>query len=243
MDFNNVKLYDAHLHLKNELELEEFLKCNIVGVLSINKQNEYEKYFNIQNENLIFSMGIHPWYADRTHFLNDISVLEKAKIIGEIGLDNIWCDVDINIQKEVFEKQLKYASENKKPVILHTKGMEKEVLELIKKYDNKYLVHWYSSFEHVDEYINLGCYFTIGPSVLWDKVVINLAKKAPIDKLLIETDGLTAVIWAYEALNYTKDINYKQTLINSISKISEIRNISLENATKCIENNFKKFYL
>ncbi len=34
-----------------------------------------------------------------------LPLLKKAPIIGEIGMDSVWCDLDLNIQKEVFEKQ------------------------------------------------------------------------------------------------------------------------------------------
>lgn len=43
-------------------------------------------------------------------------------------MDSVWCDVDLKIQKEVFEKQLQFAQALNKPVILHTKGQEKRYL-------------------------------------------------------------------------------------------------------------------
>lgn len=43
-------------------------------------------------------------------------------------MDSVWCDVDLKIQKEVFEKQLQLAQALNKPVILHTKGQEKRYL-------------------------------------------------------------------------------------------------------------------
>ena len=56
-----------------------------------------------------------------------LPLLKQASIIGEIGMDSVWCDVDLEIQKEVFEKQLQLAKEWDKPVILHTKGQEKTI--------------------------------------------------------------------------------------------------------------------
>ena len=40
----------------------------------------------------------------------------KARIIGEIGLDNIWTNVPLPTQKRVFEQQLAFAAINKKPL-------------------------------------------------------------------------------------------------------------------------------
>ncbi len=243
MDFKTVKLYDSHLHFKDDDEIKEFLNSNIIGVYSVNRDSEYEKFIEYQNENLIFSAGVHPWFIENHNLDKMQCILEKASIIGEIGLDNIWCDTDIDKQKQVFINQLKYASENNKPVILHTKGMEEKVLSCIRKFDNKYLVHWYSCEKFIEEYINIDCYFTIGPSVLWDKSVINLAKKIPLDRLLIETDGISAVKWAYEAINYTNKITYRETLVNTLKSVSEIRNMTIEKICEAVEVNFKRFFI
>ena len=43
-------------------------------------------------------------------------------------MDSVWCDVDLKIQKEVFEKQLQLAQALNKPVILHTKVRKKQYL-------------------------------------------------------------------------------------------------------------------
>ena len=53
---------------------------------------------------------------------------------------------------DVFEKQLQLGCQLKKPVILHIKGMEKEALPLLKKYENCYVSHWYSCMDHLEEY-------------------------------------------------------------------------------------------
>ncbi len=241
IDFNNIKLYDAHLHIKDDKELEVFFKSGITGIVSLSSKEEFKRFSSIENENFLYSFGIHPWTADLMDFNDAIPFLNSAKIIGEIGLDNCWCNTDIDIQKNAFIKQLEYAHINKKSVILHTKGMEKEVLELIKKYDNKYLVHWYSSNQFLEEFINLNCFFTIGPSVLWDEAVINVAKKVPLNRILIETDGLSASKWAYENLNTDKNISYREVLINTIKKIATIKNIGFEDILKNIEKNFYAF--
>lgn len=242
MNIDNTKLYDAHTHLKTEKEIEDYFSSNIMGVASVGTALEYKMLSEIKNENLLISTGVHPWTANNDELLKLMPFMKISKIIGEIGLDNEWTDNDIKNQISVFKKQLEYAQKNNKPVILHTKGMEKEVLDIIKNYDNKYLIHWYSTEKYVQNYIDRGYYFTIGPSVLWDDNVMNLAKKVPIDRVLVETDGIDAVKWAYDNYCDSKDITYRKTLINSINKISKIKNISAELLAKIIETNFKRFF-
>lgn len=93
--------------------------------------------------------------------------LLKASVIGEIGLDSVWCSVPLSVQEKAFCAQLELASAMKKPVVLHTKGQEKHIARLIRAYPNTYLVHWYSGEEGLSDFLDLDCYFTIGPDVFY----------------------------------------------------------------------------
>ena len=98
----------------------------------------------------------------------------------------------------MLEKQLQLAAEWKKPVVLHTKDQEREILELIRRYPNTYLVHWYSADHDLDGYLDLNCYFSIGPDVVWNPAVQQVARRVPENRILLETDGMDAVKWAWE---------------------------------------------
>ncbi len=241
INLDNIKLYDSHIHFKDIKEAEVFMNSNLKGILSVHKISDYNKYIHLKNDNLLFSCGVHPWYCEDISFNDMLPMMEKSDFIGEIGLDNTWTDTDVNLQEKIFLEQLEYASKSKKAVILHTKGMELEVLQAIKKFKNKYLVHWYSYDKYIEGYIDSDCYFTIGPSVLWDKTIIDIVKKVPINRLLIETDGIAAINWAYSALNKEKETEFRAALINSINKISQIKNIDVLDLAKIVEENFINF--
>lgn len=80
----------------------------------------------------------------------------------------------------------------------HTKGREQAIARIIRTYPNRYLVHWYSCQEHLEDYLDLDCYFSIGPDVWWNEAVAQVVKKVPRHRLLVETDGLDSVRWAFE---------------------------------------------
>ena len=226
---------DAHFHYSAALFKE--LKSNqIDGICNVENEEEFNLVQTLLNQySFHYSCGIHPWHVDSVSYDSFYPYLEKASIIGEIGLDNVWCNTDLNLQEEVFEKQLQYASNQHKPVILHLKGMEKEALEFIRKYPNQYLVHWYSRYDYLEEYIELGCFFTIGPSIGIDDTVSNVAKKVPLNKMLIESDGIDAIEWALGKRDYLA------TLQRSLEQISLLKNVSLEKVKKQIEKNFNDF--
>lgn len=161
-------------------------------------------------------------------------LLKNAPIIGEIGMDSVWCDVDLKIQKEVFEKQLQFAQALNKPVILHTKGQEKTILELIRKYPNTYVEHWYGCMDYVKEYDEVVSYFTIGPSIGKEEEVTHLVKQISMDKLLMESDGIEAVKWAIDSDDYLA------ALKNEITMVALLKNQSYSEVESILDHNFSK---
>ena len=178
------------------------------------------------------------------------SFLHKVPVIGEIGMDNVWCDVPLDIQQKVFEEQLALACELKKPVILHTKGQEKEIAAIIRNYPNRYLIHWYSCDHSLEEYIDQNCYFSIGPDVWWNPATRNVARKVPSNRILTETDGLNAVQWAYDEAPDDKksllpDIPFttKAALELVTRTISSIRGISEKDCSAITYENLVQGFL
>ena len=186
--------------------------------------------------------------------------LEKCQVIGEIGMDSLWCNVPLKRQKEVLEKQLQIAAEWKKPVVLHTKDQEREILELIRKYPNIYLVHWYSADHDLDGYLDLDCYFSIGPDVIWNPAVQQVARRVPENRILLETDGMDAVKWAWEegqksrnngveeqesmweaVEDQTKEISVSDSLYATACMVSKLRNIPIETLITQTTDNFFTF--
>lgn len=199
-------LCDAHAHPGTETELQKRSQNGIFSLLSAGTPPEANALSlrlggdgtNAGNTpNLLPTAGLHPWYADRHTVSEMLPYLNAWPVIGEIGMDNVWCDTPLPVQEQVFREQLAIACELKKPVILHTKGQEAEIASIIEEYPNTYLVHWYSADRHLERYLALDCYFSIGPDVWWNADVRRVAAMVPLNRLLIETDGMGAVAWAY----------------------------------------------
>ena len=220
-------LSDAHLHLSPAL-VPILRDQPMTAVISCATPAEYEAAQALQEESpwLEISCGIHPWRVEEGVWETMLPYLEKAAVIGEIGMDNVWCRTDLALQAEYFERQLAMAQAAHKPVVLHTKGMEKECLEMIKRYPNRYHVHWYSTDAYLEDYIDLGCYFSVGPFPSKDPAVANVAKKCPLDRLLIETDGLEAIIWA--AGREVDGSSYMAVLRHMATQIGELRGMTKE---------------
>lgn len=216
-------MHDAHVHIKDLAFLSVMKEQAISGIMNVSSIGEYRAYVSYQAiwQQLYFSAGIHPWEVEQNSWDDMEQFMAKAPLIGEVGLDNVWCKVDKTKQMDVFERSLAFGCECHKPVILHLKGMEKDALPMLKRYPNTYMIHWYSCENHLQEFIDLDCYFTIGPSIKKDKAVQQVAKNVPLHRLLIESDGLDALEWCEDRPLTCGD--YPLFLRRTLDILSQIR--------------------
>ncbi|MDR3013422.1 MAG: TatD family hydrolase [Chitinispirillales bacterium] len=113
--------------------------------------------------------------------------------IGEIGLDNtnpIYPSLDI--QLPIFKKQLEIANDANLPVIIHSRGMEKQTAEICSGLNvTKAIFHCFTGDkESLDYIINCGYYISIPGIVTYKNSHLrDLIRHIPINRLLIETDA------------------------------------------------------
>ena len=82
-----------------------------------------------------YSIGIHPWYIDEKRVDSDLAIInEKLQFphclaLGECGLDK-RIEIPMQLQLEVFEKQISIAETHQKPLVLHLVAAFDELLAL-----------------------------------------------------------------------------------------------------------------
>ncbi len=199
-------LIDAHSHLNGydlldggalESALAEIVQHGIFTVSNSMDLPSYRRNLEIAAKcNLVLPVfGVHPWnapeYIDRLHELDKAE--ERSPMIGEIGLDHYFIEdrAAYRDQEKVFKYFLGAAADQDKIVILHTKGAERETLDLLNRYHTRRaIVHWYSGpLEIFRELAYRGTYFTVGVEVLFSKHVQTIAGEICPDRLLTETDN------------------------------------------------------
>lgn len=235
-------LSDAHCHLSANTELaKEQQRLNIIAIINCESPQEYviNRALTQGYSHQYLSAGIHPWQVETVSWSSMLPILNEAKLIGEIGLDNVWSTIALDKQRRLFEQQLAFAFRYKKPVILHTKGCEQEIAKTISHYPNRYLVHWYSDKNYLADYIALGCYFSIGPDVMNNTVVQHIAKTVPLSRLLVESDGLSAIEWAQKRPITVYE--YQASLLQSINYIAMLRATSAEKIKQVCYKNLLHF--
>ncbi|MBW2622677.1 MAG: TatD family hydrolase, partial [Deltaproteobacteria bacterium] len=165
--------------------------------------------------------------------------IAQTPMIGEIGLDYHWVEneKDYPAQRKVFEFFLAAAKERNKAVNLHTKGAEKEILDLLIKYDlPRVIVHWYSGPLGVfDKLIDRGCYFTFGCEVSHSEEIRVLARRVPLELLLTETDNPGGVQWL------SGKTGMPSLVADVLRELAKLRNKSFKDLSRIVENNFLRF--
>ncbi|WP_404988488.1 TatD family hydrolase [Clostridium culturomicium] len=210
--------------------------ANSMDVDSYILNKEYAK----QSEYIIPTFGIHPnSVSEFAGELKDIiPYIEESTLIGEIGLDFLWVE-DRSLdskQREIFYFILDESIKRSKFVSIHTKNAEQEIYEALKiRNYNKAIIHWYSGpLDILDKLIELGCYFTISVDLGYSDLTEEVLKRIPLDKLLVETDGPTALEWI------NGDYGYPREIKNVVKSASIIKGIEEQKLIEVIYNNFHR---
>lgn len=147
------------------------------------------------------SVGVHP--NEVVHHPIDFETLsqlaspEKCIAIGETGLDYFRTEGDeaCDAQRKSFSTHIRAARELKKPLIIHTRAAAEDTLKLMKaeKADEiGGVMHCFSeNWEIARRALDLNFYISFSGIVTFKNahVLHDVAKKVPLDRMLIETDS------------------------------------------------------
>lgn len=112
----------------------------IVPGSSVKASKEALRLTRIYPGDIYCSVGIHP--HDSKSIIEEpstwtefevLAAAQEAIAIGPCGLDYQRDLSEPDIQKEVFEKQIKLACNLQKPLLVHERSAQNDVLEILKK--------------------------------------------------------------------------------------------------------------
>lgn len=246
---------DAHAHLSSvplsELKkiLEEAELNNVIYILNTStnltdaiKVMEQCK----ENKRLCGAVGVSPfdsvnlsaeWKKELRKMLENPYVIA----VGEIGLDATNPSYpSFDIQKIVFEEQLDIAINFDLPVVIHSRGAEKEVLDICKsKGIEKAMFHCFTGSKDVAKAIvDAGYYISFSGIVTFRKSNLEeVIRTIPLDRLLIETDT------PYLAPEPHRGKINRPAFVKYVGKkIAQLLSINEELLQEKIEKNFRNLF-
>ena len=190
-------------------------------------------------DNIYTTIGYHPDQASIVTEL-DLKLLEeqlsnkKVIGIGEIGLDYHYEGYDKNIQIDLFEKQLKLAEKYKLPVVIHSRDAVQDIINILKKYNVKGIIHSFSgSYEVAKIYLGLGFKLGINGVVTFKNCNLKdtLIKLLPND-IVFETDAPYMTPHPHRG-----EKNESKYLILTAQFVADLFNISLEELAEITSKN------
>ena len=253
-------IIDSHCHLNrlnidHNNSLDKIINIskaagidNIISVcVSIDELPELEEYSN-KYEMVYHTVGMHP-SEDGLRSVNTNNIIrlaqhEKCIAIGETGLDYFYNDnKTFSEQKRAFRAHIQAAISTRKPIIVHTRSAKKDTISILKEESSSNLtgvIHCFTEdWEMAKECLDLGFYISFSGIVTF-KNAINLkevAKKVPIDRILVETDSpyLTPV-------PYRGKSNYPYYVKYVAEYIAKLRDISFEELASHTVSNTKRLF-
>lgn len=193
--------------------------------------------------NIYPAIGIHPEYAD-SYKDEDIDFIEKNidKIvaIGEIGLDYHYEPLDKDKQKELLDKQLKFAEKYNKKVVIHSREATEDTINLLKNYPTvKGVIHCFSgSLETAKIYLKMGYKLGIGGVLTFkNSNLYKIIEELPIESFILETDS------PYLAPTPHRGEKNEPAYVKIIAeKVCDIKGITMEELSKITEKNVKEIF-
>ena len=245
---------DTHCHLYKEYyeDLDDILrKIKDSGIIKVinngcDMKSNKEVISLIRKYDFMYgAIGIHPESAS-SYTEEDLKYIEehinddKVIAVGEIGLDYYWTKDNIDKQKELFEYQLALAERVDKPVIIHSREATQDVIDILKKYKVKGVIHSFSgSLEVAKIFISMGFLLGINGVITFKNCKLrDVIFEIGIDNIVLETDSpyLTPVPYRGER-NDSSHINDIVTFIceECNCMIDELSMVTNGNVKRCFD--------
>ena len=268
-------LFDSHAHLNNETYKAQARENLIQEIYDSNVAYVMDVGFDLASSHLAYEhaqaypwcyavVGFHPHNADQMTpedlaFIKNLAQKPRVKAIGEIGLDFFRNISPQDIQREVFRKQVRLALELKKPIVIHDRDANQEVLDTLKEEgvfskdrvadfprhkdggpDARLLMHCYSgSRELAEQYVKLGATISLAGPVTYKNArkPQEVAVAVPLDRLLIETDAPYLTPEPFRGKP-----NKSPYVEHTARKIAQLKGLDYEDLALATMENAKRFF-
>lgn len=253
-------LVDSHCHLNmlkldaydNDLGelLEQAKKVGVAHILCVGVDLENaQTVIDIarQFENVSASVGMHPSEkVNKEPTIEELITLAdhpKVVAIGETGLDYHYNDSGLDIMRDRFRTHVRAAIKIKKPLIIHSRAAHQDTIQIMREEKAatiRGVMHCFTeSWEMAQEAMALDFYISFSGIVTFKnaKNVAEVAKKVPLEKMLIETDAPYLTPEPYRGKS-----NGPQYVRYVAEHIAALKSISYDHVIQQTGNNFFRLF-
>lgn len=193
------------------------------------------------------SVGVHPDYEDTVEpdvqFLVEQSRHPKVVAIGETGLDYFRLKGDLAWQRDRFRTHIRAARESGLPLIIHTRASSEDTITLMREErasEAGGVMHCFTeSWEVACQAMDMGFYISFSGIVTFKsaKDLQEVAKRMPLDRILIETDAPYL-----SPVPFRGQLNDPSKVIHVAEMLAQLRGVSLSTIEEASTYNFFKLF-
>jgi TatD DNase family protein len=250
-------LVDTHAHLDGaeySADLDAVLARAAavgVGVIVCAGQDEATSRATLElaarHKVVLPSVGVHPHLASSAGDMGWLTGLARdARVvaIGECGLDYHYDFSPRDVQRDVFARQLELAGEVSKPVIIHCRESEDDLVEHLRRYyarDRRAVVHCFTGAYDfgkalVDEF---DVYLGIGGAVTFKKAeaLHDAAARLPLERIVLETDCPYMTPAPHRGKR-----NEPAHLALTCTRLAELRGLPVESIARTTTENARRLF-
>lgn len=253
-------LVDSHCHL-DRLKLDSHDYASLKQVVDEAKAAGVERMLCVgidmnnaatvkriaeQFDEVFASVGVHPCDAKELIEAKQlIAAADHPKVvaIGETGLDYHYSQDSKAVQQESLIMHLEVAKQLKLPTIIHTRDAREDTLAILREHacqEAAGVLHCFTEdWDMAKKAIDLGFYISFSGIVTFNnaKELQAVAKKVPLDRMLVETDApyLTPV-------PYRGKPNFPKYTRHTAEFIAQLREVELSQVAQQTTENFFRLF-
>ncbi len=196
--------------------------------------------------NITASVGIHPNVEQEEFTVEELvqaASQDKVIAIGETGLDYFRSEGDLEWQRDRFRVHIEAAKQTKKPLIIHTREAREDTMSILESENAEQaggIIHCFTeNWDTAKRALDIGFYISLSGIVTFKsaKELQEVAKKLPLDRILIETDS------PYLAPVPHRGKTNQPAFVTHVAEfLAELRNDTVENIAATTTHNFRTLF-
>ena len=255
---NGVNIVDTHCHLDmidsgNDVDarVQTAAAAGVAPIITVGIDLPSSKnavLLAARYQHIYATVGIHPHnvqgLTDSAYSeLEELCKKPEVVAYGEIGLDYVKQYAPRDTQRAHYERQVDLARKMQIPLVIHDREAHEDILHVLRNrapFAAGGIMHCFSGdWNFARKVLDLGFFISIPGVVTFKKAAAmqEVATKAPLDKLLLETD---APFLAPEPLRGKK--NVPEYILYAAQKIAELRGMSLAELARVTTENARHIF-
>ncbi len=203
-------MIDSHCHLGIDDFKEDIAGCltrakeqGVTQLLTVacSYRDIDDLSFMMKQENVYGAFGLHPEQAETFDYQKSLEIYQKYPeivAVGEIGLDYFYNKDTKQQQKNAFYNQIELAHQLKKPIIIHARDADDDLIEILTKAHHNGLLkkrgvmHCFCGSQRLaDVALELDFYISVSGIITFKNATTlrDIIDKIPLNRLMVETDS------------------------------------------------------